>query len=157
SAVFTVALDVPSGTTVTVNYATSDGTVHAGAGYTALSGTLVFAPGVTTLQVRVPVVTPAVYTANTAFYLNLSNLFMVAPGDLQGAATFVYSTPPIFNFIMDDGDPRYTRSGGGWTNLTNTQAYQLDYDYHAAGSGSGTAQWKFSDLPTGTYQVFTKW
>jgi hypothetical protein len=57
---------------------------------------------------------------------------------------------------MDDGDPGYSRSAG-WTNLTNTLAYQLDYDYHAAGNGSDTATWNFTNVTPGTYQVFAKW
>ncbi len=156
SATFTVALDTASGTTVRVDYFTSDGTAHDGADYLGQSGTLVFPRGVTTLQVTVPVMTPAVYTANTLFYLNLFNPILATPGDLQGAATFVFSTPPTGNFIIDDGDPGYTQTAG-WTNLTNLASYQLDYNYHAAGNGSGQANWTFKYLQPGSYQVFTKW
>jgi uncharacterized repeat protein (TIGR01451 family) len=156
SAVFTVALDKPSGTTVTVQYATSDGTAQAGIDYTPQTGTLVFPAGVSSLQVSVSVATPAVYTPNKAFFLNLSVPTMATLGDAQGTATFVFSAPPVDNFIIDDGDAGYTQSGG-WTNVTNLLAYQLDYSYHAAGSGSGSATWTFGSLPSGAYQVFTKW
>src|SRR5206468_2887458 len=44
-AAFTVTLSVPSGRTVTVNYAAADGTATAPADYTATSGTLIFNPG----------------------------------------------------------------------------------------------------------------
>ncbi len=43
--VFTVNLSNASGTTVTVEYSTSDLTAEAGSDYTAASGTLTFAPG----------------------------------------------------------------------------------------------------------------
>ncbi len=155
-AVFTVAFDRPSGTIATVQYTTTDGTAHAGFDYTALSGVLTFAPGVTTVQVSVPVLTPAIYTPNETFYLDLFNPTGALLGDPRGAATFVYSTPPFNNQIIDDGDAGYSQSGG-WTNVTNLLAYGLDYDYHAAGNGSDTATWEFDNLPAGSYQVFTKW
>jgi len=41
---FTVGLSAASGQTVTVNYATADGTALANIDYTAASGTLTFAP-----------------------------------------------------------------------------------------------------------------
>ncbi len=156
TAVFTVALDRPSGTTVTVAYTTVDGTAHAGTDYTAESNTLVFPIGVASLQVTVPVTTPSVYTANEGFYLQISNPSAAILGDPLGQATFVYSTPPVGNYIIDDGGPGFSQTTG-WTTLTNTLAYQLDYTYHAAGNGSGHSDWTFTDLPLGSYQVFTKW
>jgi chitinase len=45
---FTVTLSAPSANTVTVNYATQDLTATAGSDYVTTSGTLSFAPGVTT-------------------------------------------------------------------------------------------------------------
>ncbi len=51
----TVRLDAPSGRTVTVDWATSDGSAKAGSDYTAGSGTLTFAPGETTKTVSVPI------------------------------------------------------------------------------------------------------
>ena len=52
---FAVTLDKESTGTVTVAYATSDGTATAGSDYTAVSGTLTFAPGETEKTVSVPV------------------------------------------------------------------------------------------------------
>src|SRR5439155_1902214 len=47
SATFIVSLLEPSGLTITVNYATANGTATAGQDYTAASGTLSFPPGQT--------------------------------------------------------------------------------------------------------------
>ena len=52
---FAVTLDKESTGTVTVEYATSDGTATAGSDYTAVSGTLTFAAGETEKTVSVPV------------------------------------------------------------------------------------------------------
>jgi hypothetical protein len=51
----TVTLSAPSGLTVTVGYATADGTAVAGQDYTAATGTVTFAPGVTTQTIGLDV------------------------------------------------------------------------------------------------------
>ncbi|UAY74695.1 putative Ig domain-containing protein [Pseudoxanthomonas sp. X-1] len=55
TATFTVGLSAASGQTVTVNYATADGTANAGSDYVARSGTLTFAPGTTAQTVSVTI------------------------------------------------------------------------------------------------------
>ncbi len=55
TAPFTVTLSAASGQTITISYATQDGTAIAGTDYTATSGTLTFAPGVTSQTVNVPI------------------------------------------------------------------------------------------------------
>jgi hypothetical protein len=70
--VFTVSLAAASGQQVTVAYATSPGTAAAGSDYTAISGTLTFAPGVTTQLVTVQVAGDTTNEPNETFGLNLS-------------------------------------------------------------------------------------
>src|SRR5205823_874842 len=53
NAVFTVSLSNPSYQTITVNYATADGTANAGLDYVAESGTVTFAPGQTTRTISI--------------------------------------------------------------------------------------------------------
>ena len=54
-AVVTVDLDTPSPNTITVNYATSNGTAMAGTDYSSTSGTLTFAPEQLTNYFEVPI------------------------------------------------------------------------------------------------------
>ena len=53
--VFTVTLSRASGFSTRVSYQTADGTANAGSDYTARSGQIVFAPGVTTMTVSIAV------------------------------------------------------------------------------------------------------
>ena len=69
---FTVRLSVASGRPVTVDYHTADGTAEAPADYTATSGTLTFAPGVTTRTVDVPVIGDTLAESDETFTLALA-------------------------------------------------------------------------------------
>jgi aryl-phospho-beta-D-glucosidase BglC (GH1 family) len=70
-AAFTVTLSTASQTAVTVHYATANGTAHAGTDYTAESGTLTFAPGVTTMTVFVPILGGPANVSDQTFLLDL--------------------------------------------------------------------------------------
>jgi Calx-beta domain/Dockerin type I domain/HYDIN/CFA65/VesB-like, Ig-like domain len=157
SAVFTIALDAASGRDASVEYATADGGAVDGVDYTGQSGMLTFPAGMTTAQVTVPVMTSADPSPDKTFFLNLSSPQHATVADPQGAATIVFADPPPDQWIIDNGDAAFTRSGGGWTNVTNTLAYGLDYEYHAAGSGNAAATWTFTALANGSYEVFTRW
>jgi hypothetical protein len=58
--------------TVTVNYATADGTAKAGRDYSAVSGTLTFTPGQTSRTVPIPISKDTTVEPNRTFTLNLS-------------------------------------------------------------------------------------
>ena len=49
-------LSAPSGLTITVNYATANGTATSGSDYVAASGTLTFAPGVTSRSIPITII-----------------------------------------------------------------------------------------------------
>jgi ELWxxDGT repeat protein len=70
---FTVTLSPPSTQTVTVDYATGDGTAAAGSDYDAVSGTLTFAPGEASKSIDVTVRGDVAPENNETFYLNLRN------------------------------------------------------------------------------------
>ena len=69
---FTVTLSPASGSTVTVSYATLDGTATAGSDYTSASGTLTFAAGELTKTVNVTVSGDTTVESNEGFGVVLS-------------------------------------------------------------------------------------
>jgi subtilisin family serine protease len=86
SARFSVSLMNPSTSTVTVRFATANGTARAGrsADYLATSGTLTFAPGETVKTVNVTINNDKMAESNETFFLNLSNATGTTIQDSQG-------------------------------------------------------------------------
>jgi outer membrane scaffolding protein for murein synthesis (MipA/OmpV family) len=72
-AVFTVSLSAVSGSTVTVDFTTANGSAVAPSDYLSVSGTLTFAPGEVSKQITVQTVGDVVVEANETFSVNLSN------------------------------------------------------------------------------------
>jgi hypothetical protein len=89
NAVFTVTLSFASAQTVTVQYATANDTATAPRDYTAVFGTLTFAPGVTTRTISVPVTGDAQVESAERFLVNLSNPVFATIADGQAQATIL--------------------------------------------------------------------
>lgn len=89
TAVFVAALLTASATSVTVEYSTVDGTATAGLDYEATSGTLSFAPGVTTQTLGVAVYGDALEEANETFTVSLSNAANATLARAQGVGTIL--------------------------------------------------------------------
>jgi ribosomal protein L35AE/L33A len=87
SAVFTVTLSAASGQTVTVNYATANGTASSASDYITTSGTLTFAASATTQTITVPVRGDTLVEANETFVVNLSGASNATIADTQGVGT----------------------------------------------------------------------
>jgi subtilisin-like proprotein convertase family protein len=68
---FTVSLSAPPVSTVTVNWATANGTATAGSDYKAASGTLTFAPGETTKTITIEVYGDRTKEPDETFFINL--------------------------------------------------------------------------------------
>lgn len=100
SAVITVSLFGTTNQTVTVDYATSDGTATAPSDYTATSGTLTFAPGVTSQTFSIPIVNDSVVESDETVNLTLSN---------PSNATLGISTATL-TIEDDDGPTSYSVS-----------------------------------------------
>ena len=90
---FTATLSAASGKTVTVAYATADGTATAPADYTASSGTLTFNPGVLTRTFTVPIVGDTRDEFDETFVANLSSPVNATIADNQGVGTIVDNDP----------------------------------------------------------------
>ena len=71
---FTITLSGPSGQTVTVNYATANGTATQPGDYTQANGAVTFAPGETTKTITIEVKGGSKKEANEVFYLDLYGL-----------------------------------------------------------------------------------
>ena len=90
---FTVRMDAAVEGTVTVEYATRDGTAKAGEDYTGTSGTLTFAPGDTEKTVSVPILDDALDEGAETFTLRLTNANGARIGDGEATGTIENSDP----------------------------------------------------------------
>ena len=88
--VFEVSLDrafTGASHSVTVDYATADGTATAGEDYTATTGTLTFAAGERVKTVSVPILDDGHDEGHETFLLRLSNVAGAREGDLEATGT----------------------------------------------------------------------
>ena len=92
NASYTVTLSQASNQTVSVNYATANGTATAGADYTATTGTLTFAPGVTTQVLNIPILNDSLNEADETFTLALSSPTNAILGAVTIATTTITDT-----------------------------------------------------------------
>ncbi len=143
NAVFTVSLSAASAQSVTVQYATANGTATAGSDYTATSGTLTFTPGLLTLTVSVPVLGDTVFEPTETFFVNLSNPTNATIGDGQGLGTITNddaAPPPTISI----GDVTVTEGNAAPVNavftvslsVASTQTVTVQY---ATANGTATA------------------
>ena len=93
--VFTVSLAPVSGQSVTVNYATANGTATAGSDYTASSGSLTFAAGETAKTVTVLVAGDTAVEPNEGLSLLLSTPGNATIGDDTGVGTITNDDLPV--------------------------------------------------------------
>lgn len=117
-AVFTIDLSQPSGSSITLAYATADGSAQAGSDYTATSGNVTFAPGQTSATVSVPVSGDGSIEPSEFFHLNVTPTGDIADGGLgaSGMAT-----------VLDD-------DGAGGLPTISVEATNA---YESIGSGFG--------------------
>jgi hypothetical protein len=109
-ATFAVTLSTSSTQTVTVQYATANGTTNPATGgascggsvdYESKSGTLTFQPGETSKPIVIQVCGDAHYEPNETFFVNLSNATNATLGDNQGLGTIQNDdTPATLEFTQ---------------------------------------------------------
>jgi Calx-beta domain len=139
-AAFTVTLDAPSASPVTVQFTTTTGTALAGSDFTATSGTLTFAPGQTSRTILVPTVNDDVPEPTETFTVTLSNPAgaTIAAGTATGT---IKDDDATHFFVVDDAaadrDYQYGLLGKatGSTGLADTAPRG------AASTAAGTKVW----------------
>nr|WP_127170044.1 putative Ig domain-containing protein [Xanthomonas sp. BRIP62415] len=89
TATFTVSLSAASGQTVSVNYATANGTATAGSDYVARSGTLTFPPGTTAQGVAITVNGDTAVEASETFSVGLSGASNASIARATGTGTIL--------------------------------------------------------------------
>jgi len=87
NAVFTVTLSPTVGTSASVSYATTGLTATSGVDFTAASGTLTFAAGVSSQTFNVPILADTVKEGTETFRVDLSNATGAAIADAQGTGS----------------------------------------------------------------------
>ena len=148
---FAVTLNRAASGTVTVDYATSDGTATAGADYTAASGTLTFAPGETAKTVNVPVLDDAHDDGGETLTLTLSNASgaRIRDGEATGTIENSDAIPKawlarfgrtVADHVVDAIGERLEGSSGGGSQVTlGGQAIPLDGSAGGAAPGAAAA------------------
>ncbi|BCN92322.1 hypothetical protein THMIRHAM_01070 [Thiomicrorhabdus immobilis] len=121
SMTFTVTLSNPSDFVTTVDYASSNGTATAGLDYTAVSGSLSFAPGELTKTITVPVTDDFIAEGSETLDVILSNPVNATIGD--GTGLGIISDEPVPGTadtitVSLSGDTTVTE--GGTANYTVT-------------------------------------
>jgi hypothetical protein len=93
AAALTVTLSHPSHVTVTVRYATANGSARVGSDYVRTTGGLTFAPGQTTKTISVSTVAEALFEFDETFAVNLTSPTNATLADAQGVGTIVNDDP----------------------------------------------------------------
>src|SRR5204862_5391668 len=113
NAVFTVSRNGGSSGTVTVDYATANGTAIAGTDYLAQSGSLTFASGQTSRTITVLVNGNTVDQVNRTFFVNLTNSVAASILDDEGQGTITDDDGPtiaIDDVTLEEGDSGTTNA-----------------------------------------------
>jgi glucose/arabinose dehydrogenase len=101
---FKVILSPASSQTVTVQYATADGSAAAGSDYVNATGTIIFMPGETVQQVSVTVNGDTAFEPNETFFINLSGAANATIDDNQATGTINNDdsqlAPPTLEFTQ---------------------------------------------------------
>ena len=138
--VFTATLSHASSRTVTVDYATSDGTAVAGSDYTAASGALTFNAGDTSQTVQVTVLTDSEDESQETLTLTLSNPSQATLDDGTGTGTIengesssgIQEDPPaetpVVLLTASFGNTPATHNGSAFTfDLTFSEEFGISY------------------------------
>ena len=110
---FTVTLSAPVAASVTVMYATQDGTATEGSDYTAASGLLTFSPGQSSLTLSVSVLGDVTVESNEAFGVVLSGAVNATIGRAVGVGVILDDDPAAAQSIAAGGHHTCAVTPGG--------------------------------------------
>ncbi len=102
NAVFTVTLSPAGSQTVTVDYATANGTATAGSDYTSTSNTLTFPADTISRTITVPVIGDTTLEPNEAFTVTLSGATNATIARAQGTGTITNDDATAPTLSIDD-------------------------------------------------------
>jgi hypothetical protein len=137
----TVNLSVASTQTITVNYATSDGSATAGSRYTAASGTLTFNPGNITQTFSITITNDSVYEGAGTVNLTLSSPSNATLGSPSTAVLTINDDEPKPSVAFSTDTYSVAENGGPVTitvNLSGASAQTITVNYTTS-NGSATA------------------
>jgi uncharacterized repeat protein (TIGR01451 family) len=141
-------LEGPVGITLSLDYATRDGTALSGSDYLPVSGTLAFPPDVTNLTVPVPIVGDLTWEPTETLTLAVTNLVNLVPSQPQATITIVDNDPVPSISIADVSLPE----GNSGTSpavfpvtLSNPSSVPIQVSCHTT---NGTATAPNDYLPT---------
>jgi N,N-dimethylformamidase beta subunit-like protein/uncharacterized protein DUF4082/Big-like domain-containing protein/Calx-beta domain-containing protein/purple acid phosphatase-like protein len=157
TATLVATLSAPSGQSVTVNYATANGTATAGADYVAASGTLTFAPGETSVLIPLTIVGDTTYESDQTVFVNLSAATNATIADAQGILTILNDDLPqlTINSVSVTEGNFFSATATFTVTLTPASAQTVTVSYATANgtatSGSDyTAAWGTLTFSPGT-------
>ena len=101
---FAVRLSVPSSRTVTVEYATADGTALAGTDYEETTGTLTFSAETTAQTIRVPIIDDDLDEATETFTIVLSNSSNATVEDGEATGVITDNDLPVVSVTADEAE-----------------------------------------------------
>ena len=125
-----MTLDPAASVTVTVEYATSDGTAAAGEDYTATSGTLTFQAGEVTKTISVPITDDAEDDGGETFTLTLSNASGAEIEDATGGAQIEKASAT--GSIWDDDEPSNTALTATFENVPAEHDGETSFSFNVA-------------------------
>ncbi|MFQ5507807.1 MAG: Calx-beta domain-containing protein, partial [Leptospirillia bacterium] len=141
NAVFNVTLSAPSASSVTVNWATADGTALAGVDYTAGSGTLTFLSGETLKTVTVAVSDDILDEDTESFTVGLSLPVGATIADATGLATVADDDAlPTVGFGVTTGsslESVLTVNTAVFLSTASGRTVTVDYAVNAASTATG--------------------
>ncbi|WP_446392245.1 Calx-beta domain-containing protein [Coleofasciculus sp. B1-GNL1-01] len=137
NAEFTVNLSQAFHETVTVDYTTADNSATVKRDYTAINGTLTFAPGQTSQTINVDVIGDTAFEDDETFALNLSNPNNAILDNSQGVATIVKDDfPTELNITTDEVTNSYAL-----ISYAGNQDKNALVDFTWDGNEDGTQSW----------------